>query len=404
MSEQVDQHYQSQHHFLSESPWSAQAAMQKAAGKCNQRLGDWQQQSLGIDESSNRKAGKYSVGVGPQYNGNLGKVENSQTGVYASLSRGNRVGLINCRLFLPEDWVNNATRCKKAGVPKAAMVKKTKIDLALDMIRENMDAGIQFGWVNADGLYGNSHHFCSSIEDMGKDFVVDIHKDQRVYLSDPQPYLPEAISQKGRKPSRLKTHEPPVMVEDYLQTLKRSHFNQVKLRKGTKGWVMSRVHIAKVWVWDGREATARERTLIIRKGIKSKKDGHVKFALSNIKKEEKTAQQFVFMQGQRFWIERAFEDGKGELGMADYQVRKYNAWYHHQALVMIAMDYINETKNQHKESIPLLSVRDVRLQLIDLLKNQGVEIEKEIDQMITRHKQRKYDIDRYYPDIEFFQD
>lgn len=121
------------------------------------------------------------------------------------------------------------------------MVKKTKIDLALDMIRENIDAGIQFGGGNADGLYGNSYHFCSSIEDMGKDFVVDIHKDQRVYLSDPQPYLPGAISQKGRKPSRLKTDEPPVMVEDY-------------------------------------------------------------------------------------------------------QVRKYNAWYHHQALVMMAMDYINETK------------------------------------------------------------
>ena len=71
MSEQVDQHYQSQHHFLSVSPWSAQAAMQKAAEKCNQRLGNWQHQSLGIDESSNRKAGKCSVGVGPQYNGNF---------------------------------------------------------------------------------------------------------------------------------------------------------------------------------------------------------------------------------------------------------------------------------------------------------------------------------------------
>ena len=115
------------------------------------------------------------------------------------------------------------------------MVKKTKIDLALDLICENIDAGIQFGWINADGLYGNSHQFCSSIEDMGKDFVVDIHKDQRIYLSDPRPYLPEAISQKGRKPSRLKADELSVQVEDYLQTLKNSYFREVKLRKGTKG-------------------------------------------------------------------------------------------------------------------------------------------------------------------------
>ena len=100
MSEQVDQHYQSQHHFLSDSPWSAQAAMQKAAEKCNQLLGDWRQQSLGIDESSTRKAGKCSVGVGSPYNGNLGKVENSQTGVFTSLSHGNRVGLINLPIVI----------------------------------------------------------------------------------------------------------------------------------------------------------------------------------------------------------------------------------------------------------------------------------------------------------------
>ena len=108
------------------------------------------------------------------------------------------------------------------------------------------------------------------------------------------------------------------------------------------------------------------------------------------------------MQAQRFWIERAFEDQKGELGMSDYQIRKYIAWYHHQALVMLALLFVNKQKILHQENIPLLSVRDVRLQLIASLKEGGAHIEKEIDQMLVRHHHRINDILRYYPDNDYF--
>lgn len=400
MSEKMDNNYQSQHHFLSDSPWSAQAVMQAISVNTNALLGDWTEQSLSIDESSNRKAGKHSVGVSSQYNGNLGKIENSQTGVYASLSRGNRVGLVNCRLFLPDEWINNPVRCAKVGVPKKSIVKKTKIDLALEMIREIIDQGVEFGWINADGLYGQSYEFCKVIEELGKYFVVDVHKDQLVYLTDPCPYVREATSKIGRKPSRLTTDVKPIEVQEYLQGLKNKDFKEVKLRKGTKGWIMAKVHIAKVWVWNGEEQKARERTVIIRKGLKKKEE--IKYALSNIKLGQKTAQQFAFMQGQRFWIERAFEDAKGELGMVDYQVRKYNAWYHHQALVMQAMEYINKKKIENQINIPLLSVRDIRLQIIEVLINNGAKMEKEIEQMFQRHRQRFNDIKRYYPENEYF--
>ncbi len=103
MNEQTNTNYQRQQHFISNSPWSAFEAMGVTGRKCQQRLGDCEEQSYSIDESSVRKSGKYSVGVSSQYNGNLGKIENSQTGVYASLSRGKQVGLINARLFLPDE-------------------------------------------------------------------------------------------------------------------------------------------------------------------------------------------------------------------------------------------------------------------------------------------------------------
>ena len=73
--------------------------------------------------------------------------------------------------------------------------------------------------------------------------------------------------------------------------------------------------------------------LIIRKATKN---DEIKYALSNFDINQKTPHQFAFMQSQRFWIERTFEDCKGELGMADYQVRKFIAWYHLQALFFMA--------------------------------------------------------------------
>jgi len=401
MSEQNDQQYQKQHHFLSDSPWSAQSVMQKISLDTNAMLGDYSQQCLSIDESSNGKAGKHSVGVSRQHNGNLGKVDNCQTGVYATLCRGNVVGLINTRLFLPDEWSNNSKRCQKAGIPKEAIVKKTKIELALDMIRESLSVGVQFGWINADGLYGSSHSFCNTIEDLGQNFMVDIHKDQLVYLTEPKPFLPQLKTGIGRPTSRYKVNEKPVRVDDYLNGLSDSDFKRVKIRKGTKGWIKGDIHLMEVWVWhwEGKDAQPRKRTLMIRKGLK--KGDPVKFCFSNLGINERTHQEFAFMQAQRHWVERAFEDGKGELGMADYQVRKYNAWYHHQALVMLAMQYVNKKKIELKQDLPLLSVRDVRISIIATLKEQGAQMGKEIDQMFERHRQRLYDINRYYTDNEY---
>ncbi len=264
------------------------------------------------------------------------------------------------------------------------------------MIVEDLSRGIRFGWINADALYGNSAHFCNSIEDMGQNFVVDIHKDQHVFLTDPAIYTPELASKIGRPPVRLKTDEVTTQVRNYCTTLKKSDFKKIKVRKGTKGWIMAFVHTRTVWLWDPK---VRKRTLIIRKEPGKEEP---KFAMSNIDRSQRTTQQFAFMQSQRFWIERAFQDCKGELGMADYQVRKYISWYHHQALFFMAMDYVNEIKSMHQHTIPLLSVRDVRLLFIAHLMKNGIRMEKEVKDLLKRHRQRENDIRINYPKNDYF--
>jgi SRSO17 transposase len=70
------------------------------------------------------------------------------------------------------------------------------------------------------------------------------------------------------------------------------------------------------------------------------------------------------MQRQRYWVERVFEDAKSECGMADYQVRKWSAWHHHMALVMMAMLFMLTEKIHHKDTYPLLCAQTLKICLL----------------------------------------
>lgn len=388
MTEKTNSDYQSHQHFIADSPWDAKELMKDLARKVNRDLGDFKLQSLNIDENSTRKSGKNSVGVSKQYNGNLGKLENSQTGVFATLGKGELVCQVNAKLYLPQEWVEDEQRCKKAGIPKSEMVLKTKLDLALELIKEIDSCGVQYGWIGADSLYGQSYQFAEEIDKMGKKFVLDIKRNQHVYTEEPI-ILTE---QKGKKKSyKIINDIQPTKVEKLYEDIDYKTFTYVLWRKGTKGWLKAMFRVIKVWVWDKDSENAKERLLIIRKDV-----NNLKFSLTNFTEQEASLEELAYMQGQRYWIERCFQENIGELGMTDYQVRKYNAWYHHMALVMLAMHYILKKRIKYKNDIPLLSTRDIRLQLMEILVNDGNKIEEEVLQMLKRHKQRLKDIQRHY--------
>jgi len=97
---------------------------------------------------------------------------------------------------------------------------------------------------------------------------------------------------------------------------------------------------------------------------------------------------------QRYWVERAFQEIKEQLGMAQYQVRSWLAWHHHIALTMMALDFILATQIEEKEALPLVSCGDVKLVLARILKNKLDEPEGLSQAIEWRHKQRQSDINR----------
>lgn len=390
--------YQQVQQFITDSPWEATAVMERAACQLSAlyaRQSAYQEQDVGyiIDESAHLKKGMQSVGVARQYAGVIGKVDNCQVGVYASLVWQSHTSLVNTRLYLPECWTADDARCEKAGIPKADRVHKTKPQLGLEMLKADMAAGVRVGWVGGDGLYGHGYEFSYAVDDLGLTFLFDVHCDQSVYLEAPAISVPEKKPGRGRKPTLPQTDAQPITVKAYQEGLSERDWQDVEVRTTTKGVLTLSMHVRRVWVWDKHEHQARYWTLVISRNTSEKK---LKYSLSNADVETTPLEQFAYRQAQRYWVERSLQDAKSELGMSDYQVRKWTGWYHHMALVMLAMSFIVRERLLNRTDYPLLSCRDVRLLIIALLTNDRNLVDKRLKQMKKRHRQRDRDIQRHF--------
>ena len=385
--------YQSLQHFLSHSEWDARAVLDQVAREADRHLGGSEDSALLLDESAFAKKGEKSVGVARQWNGQLGKVENSQVAVFAALAQGPYSTLIDTRLYLPKEWLKDPERCREAGVPSDEMVFKSKADLAFEMVLGARQNGLRFKWIGMDGGYGKEPGLLRRLADHGEIFVADVHKDQQIYLKDPDPTVPERRSPRGKKPTRRQAQNDSQRVDKWLKAQPSESWQKVTVRPGTKGDLQVEALKARVWLWDGSEPRAHCWHLVATRELGSPET--IKYFLSNAPAET-PLERLVQMQRQRFWIERSFEDAKSESGMADYQVRGWLAWHHHMALVMMAMLFMLEEKLSQKEVHPLLSCADIEVLLSHFLPRRDVTVAEVVRQMKARHRARQRSIDSAY--------
>jgi SRSO17 transposase len=372
--------------FLTHSKWNHRSVIDHVAQDADKLLGDNRQACLLIDESGFAKQGKKSVGVKRQWLGRLGKVDNGQVAVFGALVNDQYAAPVDVRLYLPEEWTEDAKRCEKAGVPESEIEFHTKPELGLEIVRHARKNNLRFGWVGADAGYGKGPGFCNTLDEMGETFVIDVHSDFHVYLQDPKPYIPKKVSTRGPRPKKYKADQKSIEVRDVIKSISSHRWKKVSLRNTTRGPLKVRIFRLKVYVWDMKSKNAKCWYLIATKSMGSNPE--VKISLTNAPKRT-TLRRLGIMQRQRFWIERVFEDAKSECGMADYQVRKWNAWHHHMAIVMMAMLFMLAERINHKDTYPLLSCADIEDLLTRFLPRRGVTKEEVILQLEHRHKQRQ---------------
>lgn len=396
MTEKVeDSNYKRYIHFLSVSNWSYEdvnLATMKGADKAlrEQKVRSGRPTGLIFDETSHIKKGNKSVGVARQYAGVIGKVDNCQVSVHTSLSNEKFCTLIGTALYLPKGWTENKTRCNKAGIPEVEQGYQTKPELALNLVKKAINAGVEFDFIGGDGLYGHNGELTRSLDKLDQFYVLDVHKDELIFLSEPTFSIPDRKSTRGREPKLLQPDIESMQLQDYFKTLSKDDFTRELVRKTAKGWKYAMVHTVTVWQWDGKEKKAQKRTLVITKSEK------IKYSLSNAEKDQYTNNEWAYFQCSRYWVERCFDDSKNELGMSGYQVTGWLSWHHHMALVMMAGFYILRIKLDQQDERPLLSVRDARLLVIAIHFATQKEVDLCLEHIHSRHKQRQADIDRYF--------
>jgi SRSO17 transposase len=333
--QEVSTDYQRLHHFISHSEWDSDQVNQ-TIGLMNQKLLKAQSFGYIIDERSQAKKGIHSVGVGRQYCGSTGQVDNCQTGVYTVLTNQSITLPSNFRLFVPMEWITDSQRCKQAGLP-SGIVSKSKVDLAIEMINQDRLRGVIPVWYGGDSLYGRAWKLTTFIEeDCQSHFVMDVPSDHQIYLADPDT-------------------EPAIRVRDYLKTI--SWDNQkIVCYEGQK---KARVHVVDVYTKHTKldRKGPRKRILIISKGLN--KNDKIKYSLSNFALTEKNDATLVYMQRARFTIEQYFREANQVAGMGDYQVRSYRAWKHCQVLSMMLLQLLNKVREairKKKANLPVISM------------------------------------------------
>lgn len=378
--------------FLTHSKWDARDVINHVAQEANELLGDPQHTGLLIDESSFAKQGKESVGVSRQWLGRFGKVDNGQVAVFGVLAKDQYTVPVDVKLYLPNTWTDDPSRCEKAGIPESERSFRTKDELAIDIVDNARRNGLRFGWVGADAGYGKGPGFCLELHKRNHLFVVDVHSDFSIYLEEPKP-IPSGSGKSGQQPKNWKTDEDRFEVEWLVNGIRLTNQPLITLRDTTRGKLTVKSVRLPVWVWDSNTGKGHRFFLLVTQTVGGE-SSQTKVSLSNAPEtmEQKT---LAWMQFQRYWVERAFEDAKGQCGMADYQVRKWSGWHHHMALVMMAMVFMLHERMRHKDTYPLLSCSDIEELLARFLPRRDVCQREVIRQLEYRHRQRQSAIESH---------
>jgi SRSO17 transposase len=291
---------------------------------------------LMFDESGFVKKGNDSVGVARQYCGSLGKVENCQVGVFTGYASRHGYALVDKRLFLPETWFSAtyAARRTKCRVPDA-LTFQSKPQLAAAMLQAITHEGLlPFKYVVADCLYGNSPDFLDAVDAcIGVTAFVAIPSETRCWLQRPRT---EEKTYRYKSEERSKrvvaVDTPPCTVAALAASLPASSWYRRTVSEGTKGpiayaFARQRVTLCKDGLPD------RTVWLVIKRTLGA--DSIYSYYMSNAPAST-PLRTFVWLSGVRWAIEQCFEEGKTELGMDHYEVRKYSGWHHHMLTTMLA--------------------------------------------------------------------
>jgi len=315
--------------FVSDAPWDDNKIMIKYR---NLVASDLQSPdgALIFDESGFAKKGNESIGVAKQYCGNLGKVDNSQVGVFAAYASEAGYSLVDKRLFIPEKWFGDEyeSRRKKCKLPEETIFR-TKPQLAVEMLNNLADEGtLPFKYILADSLYGISPEFIEAANKLvGTTYFVSVPDKTLCWLKSPVT-VERKYKYKGEQRTKtvlVATEKKPISVSALAKNTNDYFWYRRKVSEGTKGPIVYEFTRRRVKL-SGKGLPQQEVWVVIRRSIG--KNPEYSYYISNASSSARLP-LFVWLSGMRWAIEQCFKETKSELGMDQYEVRKFPGWHHH---------------------------------------------------------------------------
>jgi SRSO17 transposase len=335
-----DQRRQGLQGFVGAVPWDHKPLLATLARQVGDELGE-PDGVIVFDPSAFAKKGTKSVGVIRQWCGRLGKIENCQVGVYMAYVSGKEQALVNTRLYLPLEWTKDRARRKEAGVP-AAMKLRTRHQLALEMLDE-CGAALPHSWVAGDDEMGRPSGFRRRLRERGERYLLGVPSNTLVRDLDVPP--PE-YSGRGRHPM-----SPFIRLDRWRAALPEGVWTSIDVRDGEKGPLI--VEVVKRRVQARTETGGTGPVELLFATREAQPDGTFKhdYYLSNADPAEPLIElSRVSRAAHR--VEECFRRGKSEAGLADYQVRNWRGWHHHQTLSLLAAWFLNQETRRGKNPDP----------------------------------------------------
>ena len=276
---------------------------------------------LAVDETGFLKKGDKSVGVQRQYSGTAGRIENSQIGVFLAYASASGRTLLDRELYLPQVWAEDLERRREAGVPEGVPFR-TKPQLAQLMLERAVESGVPFGWV--DEVYGNDRNLRLWLERRCVPHVLAIKRSEKLW----------ALTDRG--PRQVRADRLASGVEECAWV-------RCSAGDGAKG---PRVYDwATVDIRPLREP-GKGYWLLARRSLAN--PGEVAYYVC-YGPAGTTPEELARVAGTRWAIEECFEEAKGQVGLDQYEVRRWDGWYRHITLAMLAHAYLSVIKHQAME-------------------------------------------------------
>jgi SRSO17 transposase len=278
----------------------------------------------------------------------VGKTENCIVTVHLAYARDGFHCPLDGELFLPESWSDDRDRCREAGIPDE-MVYRPKWGIALELYDRAVANGLHFDWLTFDEGYGGKPELLRELSARSQRFVAEVPRNFMGWLDAPRvvsrPFRKHGRG-RGRKTPRLASGSPPARRVDEMPDrdgFRNQAWAKWRVKDGHKGpmvWEIKRLRFSPVAA-DGLPGEPLH--LIVARDVLNPVE--MKFFVSNADAGT-PVQTMLLVAFSRWRVERCFEDQKSEIGLDQYEGRRYRGLKRHLNLSCMSYLFLSRVRQE----------------------------------------------------------